>query len=206
VAYPPKPLEEPEKPAEIISDIKDEQVTSDLEISKTDANEPDGLDLSDVEKFFEEESIQEEAIDDLDLDLDFDLDIEPETEKPPEHIEAGAKGEEPEELDLSDLDKIFEEEALEDETSEDFNLDLDIGPISHESTEDIEAGVRPEELDLSDLEEILDSEEPEYQESPVPEDVELELDMDTEPELENMSEGVKFMVERAKNESKKYKK
>jgi len=45
-----------------------------------------------------------------------------------------------------------------------------------------------DELDLSDLEEILDLDDPMTEEESVPDDIELELDMDTEPELVKATE------------------
>jgi hypothetical protein len=45
-----------------------------------------------------------------------------------------------------------------------------------------------DELDLSDLEEILDLDEPTADEEPVPDDIVLELDTDSEPELEKAAE------------------
>ncbi|MBW2572777.1 MAG: zinc-ribbon domain-containing protein [Deltaproteobacteria bacterium] len=234
VAYPQMPPEEPETPAEILSGIDDVPVTKDvpgpdeLDLSDMDKlfaeekdseiegldldleldlepeadtpiqetslgvgpDKPDELDLSDMDKFFEEEKtpededITDEAIEDL--DLDFDLVLEPETDTSTEDIETEEK---PDELDLSDMDKFFsEEKTSEVEGIEEFDLDLEleadkpIGETAHK--------VEPDELDLSDIEEILDLEEPEAEEKQVPNDIVLELDMETEPELEKVPEGL----------------
>ncbi len=208
-AYPQTPPEEPETPAEKLSDIGDVPVTEDvpdpdeLDLSDMDkffAEEKDTeveditdeLDLSDIEKFFEEEEtpenedITDEAIDDL--DLDFDLDMEPGTDTSKE--DAGAK-EKPDELDLSDMDKFFaEEKTSETEGIEDFDLDLnlDLELEADKPTGETAQKVEPDELDLSDIEEFLDLEEPETEEKQIPDDIVLELDMETEPELEKVPE------------------
>ena len=155
-------------------------------------DEPDEFDLSDMEKFFDEEKTPEdEAIENL--DLDFELDIEPEADTSTEDIEAEEK---PDELDLSDVDKFFaEEKASETEDIEDFDLDIDfdLEPEADKPTGEMAQKVEPDEpdeLDLSDIEEILDLEELEAEEKQVPDDIVLELDMETEPELENISEGL----------------
>jgi predicted Zn finger-like uncharacterized protein len=215
-AYPQTSPEEPETPAEKLSDIGDVPVTEDvpgpdeLDLSDMDkffAEEKDTeveditdkLDLSDIEKFFEEEEppenedITDEAIDDLDLDfdLDFDLDMEPGTDTSKE--DAGAK-EKPDELDLSDMDKFFaEEKTSETEGIEDFDLDLNLDleleadKPTGETARKVEPD-EPDELDLSDIEEFLDLEEPETEEKQIPDDIVLELDMETEPELEKVPE------------------
>jgi hypothetical protein len=102
------------------------------------------------------------------------------------------------ELDLSDVDNFFtDQKASETEDIEDFDLDLDLdlepeADTPAEETAQKVAPVEPDELDLSDIEEILDLEveAPEAKERHVPSDVLLELDMETEPELEKISEGM----------------
>ncbi len=195
VAYPQTPPEEPETPAEILADIDDVPETKDVP-------GPDELDLSDMDKLFAEEKdseiedITDEAIEDF--DLDFDLDFEPETDTSTEDIEAEEK---PDELDLSDMDKLFAEEKdseiedITDEAIEDFDLDLDLEPEAEKPAGEMAQEVEPDEpdeLDMSDIEEILDLEEPEAEEKHVPDDIVLELDMETEPELEMVSEGSEF--------------
>jgi len=151
-------------------------------------DEPDELDLSDMEKFFaeektsEDEDITDEAIEDLDLDF------EPETDTATEDIGAEEKSDE---LDLSDMDKFFAEEKDSEIEDLDLDLDLDFEPEAEKPTGEMAPEVEPDEpdeLDLSDIEEILDLEEPEAEEKPVPDDIVLELDMETEPELEKVSE------------------
>ena len=186
VAYPQTPPEEPETPAEILPDIDDVPETKDVP-------GPDELDLSDMDKLFAEEKDSEiEDITDEAIE-DFDLDFEPETETSAEDIEAEEK---PDELDLSDMDKFFaEEKTSEAEGIEDFDLDLDLEPEAEKPAGEMAQEVEPDEpneLDMSDIEEILDLEEPEAEEKHVPDDIVLELDMETEPELEMVSEGSEF--------------
>ena len=186
VAYPQTPPEEPETPAEILADIDDVPETKDVP-------GPDELDLSDMDKLFAEEKDSEiEDITDEAIE-DFDLDFEPETETSAEDIEAEEK---PDELDLSDMDKFFaEEKTSEAEGIEDFDLDLDLEPEAEKPAGEMAQEVEPDEpneLDMSDIEEILDLEEPEAEEKHVPDDIVLELDMETEPELEMVSEGSEF--------------
>jgi len=150
-------------------------------------DEPDEFDLSDMEKFFDEEKTPEDEDLPHETFEDLDLDIEPETDISTEDMAAEEK---PDEFDLSEVDKFFaEENVLETEDLGDFDLDL-------ESEADTLTGdtarkgepEEPDELDLSDIEEILDLEEPEAEEKHIPSDVVLELDMETEPELEKVSE------------------
>jgi pilus assembly protein FimV len=201
MAYPPAPPEEVKKPDEMISDLEFEQKTKDSETGLLDDSEFGELDLPDLEKLFEEEEVPEEqgetdeAIEDFELDLDF----EPESEKAPEQVEAEAKRREADEFDLSDMEEMLditqvpEGQDETDEAIEDFELDLDFEPESEKAPEPVETEVRigePDELDLSDIEELLDLEEPATEEKDAmePEELELELDTDTEPEIEKVSE------------------
>ena len=245
VAYPQMPPEEPETSPEILPGIDAEPVTEDapgpdeLDLSDLDTlfdeekdseiegiteedldldldldlepevetplpetppgvapDEPDELDLSDMEKFFEEETAQEdeEITDEVieDLDLDFELDLEPEADASAVDIEAEEK---PDELDLTDVDKFFEEEkASETADAEDFDLDLELDkePETDTPTGEMAKKVEPDEpdeIDLTDIEEILGLEDLEPKEKQVPSDMVLELDMETEPELETVPEG-----------------
>jgi pilus assembly protein FimV len=200
VAYPPKVSEEVEVPIEKELDVEDQQVTDDLDVDNKEMTDPDELDFSDMDTLLddkeapESEDIADEDIEDLELDLD--LDIEPETEIAKEDLEAEVDQEEPDEIDLSDLESLLDEEeaaaseSTVDETVED--LDLEIEPETDVSTEKTPPSAEPEELDeldLSDLEEILDLDEPTTEEESVPDDIVLELDMETEPELEKAVEG-----------------
>jgi pilus assembly protein FimV len=194
VAYPPEVSEEIEAPLEKELDVEDQKVTEDLDVDKKETTEPDELDFSDMDKLIDEEDPSEEISDEDTEDLDIDLDIEPETEKPKEHIEAKADQEEPDELDLSDLENLLDEEEVASETTVDEtfeDLDLKIEPETDVPTEKVPPSAGAEdldELDLSDLEEILDLDEPTAEEEPVPDDIVLELDTESEPELEKAAE------------------
>jgi len=178
IAYPSEPLKETETPIEVKSDPEVEQLTEEPETGKVDDSEFGELDLPDMEKLFaEEESPDEEVAEDVLEDIELDLDLEDEPEKAPEDLEAATKPEELDELDLSDMEKLFAEEESPDE----------------EVAEDVEAEAKseePDELDLSDMEELLDiTETPE--EKVVEEDLEdIELDLDLEDEPEKALEDV----------------
>ncbi|MBW2679423.1 MAG: zinc-ribbon domain-containing protein [Deltaproteobacteria bacterium] len=214
MAYPPAPPEEAKKPDEMLSglDLELEQETKDSETGQLDDSEFGELDLPDLEKLFAEEEVPEgqgdtdEGIEDFELDLDF----EPESEKAPEHVEAEAKPGEPDEFDLSDMEDLLditqvpEKQGDADEAIEDFELDLeldmDFEPESEKAPEPVEAQSKIEEpdiLDLSDIEELLDLEAPATQEKDgmEPEELELELDTDMEPEIEKVSEDDEASVE-----------
>ncbi|HSQ85931.1 MAG TPA: hypothetical protein VLM43_14550, partial [Desulfobacterales bacterium] len=196
MAYPPEVSEEIEAPLEMGLDVEDQKVTEELDVDKKETAEPDELDFSDLDKLIDEEEPSEEISDEdvEDLDLDLDLDIEPEAEKPKEAIEAKADQEEPDELDLSDLENLLDEEEVASETTVDEtfeDLDLKIEPETDVPMEKVppSAGAKDlDELDLSDLEEILDLDEPTADEEPVPDDIVLELDTESEPELEKAAE------------------
>ena len=195
MAYPPAPPEEVKKPDEILSglDLELEQETKDSETGQLDDSEFDELDLPDLDKLFAEEEVPEkqgdadEAIEDFELDLD--LDLAPESEKVPEPVEAQAKTEEPDILDLSDIEELLdlEEPATEEEDGmepEEFELELDTDtePEIEKVLEDDKASVEPEaleEIDLSDIEMMFDTEEEEAEpvDSPLVEETsETELD------------------------------
>jgi len=199
IAYPSEPLKETETPIEVKSDPEVEQLTEEPETGKVDDSEFGELDLPDMEKLFaEEESPDEEVAEDVLEDIELDLDLEDESEKAPEDLEAETKPEELDELDLSDMEKLFAEEESPDEevaedVLEDIELDLDLEDELEKVPEDLEAETKPEELDeldLSDMEELLDiTETPE--EKVVEEDLEdIELDLDLEDEPEKALEDV----------------
>jgi pilus assembly protein FimV len=168
-AYPPKILEENEVPIELELDVEDQKVTEGLEVDKKETTDPDELDFSDMDKLIDDdeapksEDILDEDTDDLDLDLE--LDIEPETEKSKEDLGAKVDQEASDELDLSDLENLLDEEEVAGESQAD------------ETFEDLDLKISPE-TDVS-MEKMPPSAETE----------ELELDMETEPELEKVSEG-----------------
>ena len=180
-------------------DVEDQKVTEGLEVDKKETTDPDELDFSDMDKLIDDdeapksEDILDEDTEDLDLDLE--LDIEPETEKSKEDLGAKVDQEASDELDLSDLENLLDEEEVASESSADEtfeDLDLKISPETDVSMEKMPPSAETEdldELDLSDLEEILDLDEPMSEEESIPDDIELELDMETEPELEKVSEG-----------------
>ncbi|OEU67581.1 MAG: hypothetical protein BBJ57_09300 [Desulfobacterales bacterium PC51MH44] len=202
VAYPPTPLKEPEETPEVLLGLEDEQETKDLEIGEMDEPELEELDLPGMEELFAEEEalegedVTDEALEDFELDLDLDL----EADEAPADVEEEAKPEELDELDLSDMEKLLDEEALEDEdvadeAIEDFDLDLE--PEAGKVPEDVSSDFEPEEadeLDLLAIEKMLDLEEPETEDEAAPEEVELELDMEMEPELEKALEDVEVDV------------
>jgi hypothetical protein len=150
------------------------------------------------EEALEDEDVTDEALEDFELDLDLDL----EAEEAPADVEAEAEPEELDELDLSDMEKLLDEEALEDEdvtdeALEDFELDLDLETEAGKVPEDVSSDFEPEEadeLDLLAIEKMLDLEEPETEDEAGPEEVDLELDMEMEPELEKALEDAEVDV------------
>ena len=255
IAYPSEPSKETETPIEVKSDPEVEQLTKELETGKVDDSESGELDLPDMEKLFSEEEVVEEDLEDIELDLDLepepektpedieaetkpeeldeldlsdmeklfaeeeapdeevaedvledielDLDLEDEPKKAPDDVEAEAKPEEPDELDLFDMEELLDiteapEEKVVEEDLEDIELDLDLEDEPEKAPEDVEAEAKseePDELDLSDIEKMLDLEEPETDEEDEPKEVELELDMGMEPELERTPEDIEAGVE-----------
>ena len=208
MAYPPVLPKEAEKPDEIISDLEFEQETEDFETGQLDDSGSSELDLPDMDKLLTEEEIPEKEgdVDEAVGDFELDLDLEPEPEKPSEDVEAEAKLEEPDKLDLSEMEELLDEtqvpekEGDADEAIEDFELDLDLEPEPEKPSEDVEAEAKleePDELDLSDIEELIDLEDPvtEEKDEPEPEEVELELDTEIEPEIEKAPEDIEASVE-----------
>ena len=155
---------EPEKPSE--------DVEAEAKIEETAK-----LDLSEMEELLDETQVPEKEGDADKAIEDFELDLEPEPEKPSEDVEAEAKIEEPDELDLSDIEELIDladpvtEEKDEPEPEEvELELDMEIEPEIEKAPEDIEASVEPEELeevDLSDIEKMFEAEEEETEEEPV---------------------------------------
>ncbi len=124
----------------------------------TDIEEPEGLDLSDLDLEVDDADEMADAGSD---DLDLDLDLEEEPAGIEEVTDAGDKIEEADELDLSDLELEVSDSSAPDDTadavSDDLNLDLDL-----DSEAEALAGATgdtADELDLSDLEDIIESEE-----------------------------------------------
>ncbi len=161
--------------------------------------EPDEFDLSDMEELLditqvpEKQGDADEAIEDFELELD----LEPEPEKAPEHVEAEAKIEEPDELDLSDIEELLdleepateEKDGMEPEELE-LELDTDTEPEIEKVLEDDGASVEPEaleEIDLSDIEMMFETEEEETEEEAEPVDS-LLLEETSGTELDEIEE------------------
>lgn len=122
--------------------------------------EPDELDLSDIEELLDlEEPATEEkgGIELEELELELDTDMEPEIEKVPEDNGASVEPEALEEIDLSDIEKMFETE--EEETEEEAEEEADEPEtVEFSETEEIEEKFAIEDTDQDDLseEEIVD--------------------------------------------------
>ena len=182
VAYQQKPLEEPEK-----KEVLDTEKVVEKEIEDLD------LDLEPEGEREEEESIE-----------DFDLGFESETESVAEETEVGDKTQEPDELDLSDLEALLDEEDVPEEGSfaeesvEGLDLDMDIEPKVAGKAEEVDIDFEFEEsdtIDLTEIEAMLDEEDSEIESDEEPEEVELELDMETEFEPERSIEEIESGTE-----------
>lgn len=208
MAYPPVLPKEAEKPDEIISDLEFEKETEDFETGQLDDSGSGELDLPDMDTLFSEEEIPEKEgdADETIEDFELGLDLEPEPEKPSEDVAAEAKLDEPDKLDLSEIEELLdvtqvpEKEGDADEAIEDFELDLDLEPEPEKPSGDVAAEAKleePDELDLSDIEELIDLEDPvtEEKDEAEPEEIELELDTEIEPEIEKAPEDIEASVE-----------
>ena len=148
-------------------------------------------DISEIEKMLEveetaeDEGIADQVIEDLDLDLDFEL----ETDDAVEDVKAEAVFDESDELDLSDIEAMLDEEGPEiEEVAEpeevEFELDMEMEPELDMVPEDVDAVAEPEELedaDISEIEKMLEVEETAEDEGvadEVMESLALELDPD----------------------------
>ncbi len=175
---------EPEK-------LDDIDMTMEMESVKAVIGSEDleDADISEIEKMLEveetaeDEGIADQVIEDLDLDLDFEL----ETDNAVEDVEAEAVFDESDELDLSDIEAMLDEEEPEIEEvvePEEIELELDIEmePEIDEAPEDATVAVEPEELDeddLSGIEEMLEIEEgTEDDMKDKPEGLDLDLDLE----------------------------
>ena len=171
----------PEKEGDVDEAVGDFELDLDLEPEpekpSEDVEAEAKLDLSEMEELLDETQVPEKEGDADKAIEDFELDLEPEPEKPSEDVEAEAKIEEPDELDLSDIEELIDladpvtEEKDEPEPEEvELELDMEIEPEIEKAPEDIEASVEPEELeevDLSDIEKMFEAEEEETEEEPV---------------------------------------
>jgi len=196
--------------------IEDLELDLDIKRSEVDRNsketEPgieidaDNLHLSDIENIepYKEATDNENQTDlkDLDLDLDLELDLEPDEDvaEPDTLLEDQKKELQDDDLDLSDLEIIFDEcEESADEKGkadiEDLELELDMelkpdedmirsdSPAEHEKDE-----ITEDDLDLSDLEIRFDEEPDDANASVESKNRVLEPELDLEPESEQFSD------------------
>jgi len=140
---------------------EDDQADEELVEAGAKAEDADELDLSDLELEVGDTSAADDTADAAAEDFDLDLDLEEEPSGGEEVAEAGAKIEEADELDLSDLELELDGTSAADDTvgdaSGDLNLDLDLDAEAETIAGDAKDAA--DELDLSDLEEIIESEE-----------------------------------------------
>jgi predicted Zn finger-like uncharacterized protein len=150
------------------------------EAAVTATEEPDELDLSDLEALldFEEDTETKDEVELEDIELELDMDMEPEIDTPPEDVSV-AESDVVDLEELSDLEEMFgldmDDEAAADDTIEDLEMELDLETeeVADDAIEDLAM-----ELDL-ETEEVADD---------AIEDLELELDMDIGPEAEPVSD------------------
>jgi pilus assembly protein FimV len=152
------------------------------EAAVTATEEPDELDLSDLEALldFEEDTETKDEVELEDIELELDMDMEPEIDTPPEDVSV-AESDVVDLEELSELEEMFgldmDDEAAADDTIEDLEMELDLETeeVADDAIEDLAM-----ELDL-ETEEVADD---------AIEDLELELDMDIGPEAEPVSDEV----------------
>jgi predicted Zn finger-like uncharacterized protein len=182
VAYPPQPLEEPEK-----EEVLDSEETVEKEVEDLDLDiEPEGE--RNKEEFTE----------------DFEVEFESEAESAADETEVEAKVGEPDDLDLSDLEALLDdeevpkEESVAEESVEDLDLEMDVESEVAEKAEEVEMDLEFEDsdtIDLTEIEAMLDEEESEIESIDELEEVELELDTETEFELERPTEELDAVAE-----------
>jgi hypothetical protein len=156
--------------------------------------ESEEIDIADLELELEDSPASgvqsDENLDDLDFELDLDLDSEAQEDEA--LAEDGLEVVETDELDLSDLEDIADQEEtsvseLQQSEAPD-ELEPDVATYSQNQTAQPAAGTESiDELDLSDLEEFVDSDETalsrETAENAI-EDLELDLDMPVDEETQ----------------------
>ena len=192
---------EPEETVEYDPSGMEPGETVEYDLSGMEPEEADEIDLSDIEAMLDEEEPEIEEVDEPEsIELELDMEMEPELEMVPEDVDAVAEPEDLEEVDISEIEKMLEvEETAEDERVADEvmeSLALELEP--DETAEYSLPGKEPEEadeLDLSDIEAMLDEEEPEIAEVGEPEEVELELDIEMEPEIDEAPEDATAAIE-----------
>ena len=160
----------PEKEGYADEDIEDFDLDLDLAPEPEEAphdieeeaklEEPDELDLSDIEELLDLEEPETEEKDEPDeVELELDMGAEPDIEKAPEDVEASVESEELEEVDLSDIERMFETEEEE----------------AEEEAEPVDSPL-PEETSGTELDEIEEeADEPETIESFETEEIEREF-------------------------------
>jgi pilus assembly protein FimV len=174
-------------------ELDDIDMTMEVESVKAGIGSEDlgDADISEIEKVLEveetaeDEGISDQVIEDLDLDLDFEL----ETDDAVEDIETEAVFDESDELDMSDIESMLDEEGPEiDEVAEpeeaELELDMEMEPERDMEPEDLEAFTESEELedaDISEIEKMLEVEETTEDKS-VADEVMESLALELEPE------------------------
>ena len=165
--------------------VKDEVESSEPEAAEEESDE---LDLSELEDMLSEEVVDEMAETDVE-ELDLELDLEPEKDEAVAEAEPETGAAEPDELDLTDIEKALDEAAVEEvaeEPIEDLDLELELDSGLDEAVEEIEPEAdfaEADELDLSELEDMLSEEAvAEVTEDEV-EELDLELELDSESEM-----------------------
>ncbi len=192
---------EPEETVEYDPSGMEPGETVEYDLSGMEPEEADEIDLSDIEAMLDEEGPEIEEVDEPEsIELELDMEMEPELEMVLEDADAVAEPKELEDVDISEIEKMLEvEETAEDERVADEvmeSLALELEP--DETAEYALPGKEPEEadeLDLSDIEAMLDEEEPETAEVGEPEEFELELDIETEPEIDEAPEDATAAIE-----------
>jgi predicted Zn finger-like uncharacterized protein len=155
-----------------------------------DDEQIDELDLSDLEEAADTDVSTEAAAEELDLDLDVGA----------EPAEATAEAEGVDELDFSDLEDIVESDespageevaaASPEELQSDLELDFDVDDQSQEPAAEATAEAA-DELDFSDLGQMLENdEEPVFEDvtDESPQELDLDFDVDLEPETASPQE------------------
>jgi predicted Zn finger-like uncharacterized protein len=158
-----------------------EDAETDLEIEAADGLEFSDLDLEIEDASVAKKGFETEVSGAEDLDLDLDLDLEAETV-------AGSEESDADELDLSDLTDVLEDEgapAAEAQPEKiDFELELEgDGEIGGDESAAVADSGDIDELDLSDLEGIMETE----QASPAAEDSVNDLEMDLDLPMEEIA-------------------
>ena len=174
-------------PEELSLDLETEnQAAEENAASGLDVEEADALDISDLDLAMEDAPLAEEASDAAaeDLDLDLELDLEAETIAAGTDPETVSSDTDADELDLSDLTDILEDEKAQEAVSqpEELDMELDLAADASKEVDELAAGADSgggDELDVSDLASIVDSESaPAAQPAAESASEDLEMDLD----------------------------